>query len=38
VLVVCIGISLLGLKKLPVADYLPAILFAPLLARWFQLL
>lgn len=36
VLVVCIGIGLLGLKKLPVADYLPAILFAPLLARLFQ--
>jgi hypothetical protein len=36
VLVVCIGIGLLGLKKLPVADYLPAIFFAPLLARLFQ--
>lgn len=32
VLVVCIGISLTGIKKLPVADYLPAIVLAPLLA------
>lgn len=35
VLVVCIGIGLLGLRKLPVADYLPAIVFAPLVARLF---
>lgn len=35
-LVVCIGIGLSGLKKLPVADYLPAVVFAPLVARLLQ--
>lgn len=33
VLVVCIGVTLTGIRKLPVADYLPAIVFAPLLAK-----
>ena len=33
VLVLCIGVELVGIKKLPVADYLPAIVLAPLLAR-----
>jgi hypothetical protein len=36
-LVVCIGLGLTGLKKLPVADYLPAVVFAPLLTRLLQL-
>jgi hypothetical protein len=31
-LVICIGITLTGIRKLPVADYLPAIVFAPLLS------
>jgi uncharacterized membrane protein YqgA involved in biofilm formation len=35
-LVVCIGVGLLGIKKLPVADYLPALVLAPLLVRFFQ--
>lgn len=35
-LVVCIGLGLTGLKKLPVADYLPAVVFAPFLARLLQ--
>lgn len=33
VLVICIGVSLTGIKKLPVADYLPAIFIAPALVR-----
>lgn len=32
VLVLCIGMTLTGLRKLPVADYLPVLLFAALLA------
>lgn len=36
VLVLCIGLGLTGLKKLPVADYLPAIVYAVLLARLAQ--
>jgi hypothetical protein len=35
-LVICIGLSLTGMKKLPVADYLPAILYAPLLIGLMQ--
>lgn len=35
VLVICIAITLTGLRKLPVADYLPAILIAPLIERVF---
>jgi uncharacterized membrane protein YqgA involved in biofilm formation len=34
-LVMAIGVTLLGLKKLPVADYLPAIFLAPVVARFF---
>jgi uncharacterized membrane protein YqgA involved in biofilm formation len=34
VLVVAIGAELVGWKKLPVADYLPAVLLAPVLAKW----
>ena len=30
-------LGLTGAKKLPVVDYLPAIIFAPLLARLLQL-
>ena len=33
VLVICIGVSLTGLRKLPVADYLPAFFIAPVLVR-----
>ncbi len=33
-LVLCIAVDLLGWKRLPVADYLPAIILAPLLAHW----
>ncbi len=36
-LVLCIGLGLTGIKKLPVADYLPAIIYAPLLTRLLQL-
>ncbi len=35
-LVICIGIGLIGIRKLPVADYLPALLFAPLVLRLCQ--
>lgn len=36
-LIIMIGTNLMGLSKLKVADYLPAILFAPILYNLFQL-
>jgi len=32
VLVICIGLTLTGIKKLPVADYLPALVLSPVLS------
>lgn len=32
--VVCVALVMLGLKRVPLADYLPALAVAPLLARW----
>jgi len=33
-LVLCIPMVILGLKKVPLADYLPSLIIAPLLTRW----
>lgn len=33
-LIFCVAMIILGVKKIPVADYLPSLIFAPLLTRW----
>ena len=35
-LVLCVALVMLGLKKIPLADYLPTLLVAPLLAWWWR--
>jgi uncharacterized membrane protein YqgA involved in biofilm formation len=32
--VFCVAMLILGVKKISVADYLPSLIFAPLLTRW----
>lgn len=36
-MIVCIGLGLLDIKRLPVANFLPALVVAPLLAAWWPL-
>jgi uncharacterized membrane protein YqgA involved in biofilm formation len=33
-LIFCVAMIILGVKKISVADYLPSLIFAPLLTRW----
>jgi uncharacterized membrane protein YqgA involved in biofilm formation len=33
-IVACIAVVILNLRKVPLADYLPALALAPLLTRW----
>ncbi|MBI3192471.1 MAG: DUF554 family protein, partial [Pedosphaera parvula] len=35
-LVLCIPMVILGLKKVPLADYLPSLAIAPLLTWWWR--
>jgi uncharacterized membrane protein YqgA involved in biofilm formation len=35
-LVFCIALIILDLKKIELADYLPSLVFAPLLAWWWR--